>query len=281
MTNKILVFQSDFGLLEGTVSQMHGIAIQVDPDLKIFDLTHLIPQFDTWSASYSLYQTCQAWPQDTVFVSVIDPGVGSSRKSVVALTSAGHYIVTPDNGTLTHLDQQVGIEALRKIDESVNRVPGSEKSHIFHGRDVYAYTGARLASGVIDFQGVGPELPVRDIVRHPISDPVVEGSRVSGMLDIEDPHFGMVWTNIPLEIFEEMGIEFGTHILTVIEHQGEEKYRETLPYCRTFSDVPRDSELIYPNEIGNIAIATNLGSFGEKFGIGAGLGWKVSFAKVG
>ncbi len=280
MTNKILVFQSDFGLLEGTVSQMHGIAVQVDPDLKIFDLTHLIPQFDTWAASYSLYQTCHAWPEETVFVSVIDPGVGSSRKSVAARTSAGHYIVTPDNGTLTHLDKHVGIEALREIDESVNRVHGSEKSHIFHGRDVYAYTGARLASGVIDFQGVGPEQPVQDIVRHPITDPVVKGSQVSGILDIEDPHFGMVWTNIPLEVFESMGIAYGDQLQTVIEHQGQEKYREVLPYCRTFSDVPRGEELVYNNEIGNLAIATNLGNFGEKFGIQAGTDWKLSFQKI-
>jgi S-adenosylmethionine hydrolase len=114
MKDKLLVFQSDFGLFEGTVSQMHGIAIRVDPTLRIFDLSHLISKFNTWDTSYSLYQTCHAWPEETVFVSVIDTGVGSVRKSVVAKTSAGHY------------------------------------------RDVYAYTGARLASGVIDFERVGP-----------------------------------------------------------------------------------------------------------------------------
>jgi len=280
MRNKLLVFQSDFGLLEGTVSQMHGIAMKVDPTLRIFDLTHLVPKFDTWSASYSLYQTCPAWPEETVFVSVIDPGVGSSRVSVVAKTNAGHYIVTPDNGTLTHLSKHVGIEAMREIDESVNRVKGSEKSHVFHGRDVYAYTGARLAAGVIDFEGVGPEVPVQDIVTHKIVDPVIEGDQVAGALDIEDPHFGMVWTNIPLEAFETLGIRFGDTVRVVIEHEGDEKYREVLPYCRTFSDVPQDDELIYNNEIGKVAIATNLGSFVGKFDIKTGPAWKVSFEKL-
>jgi S-adenosylmethionine hydrolase len=280
MPNKILVFQSDFGLLEGTVSQMHGIAMKVDPTLRIFDLTHLISKFNTWEASYSLYQTCHAWPEETVFVSVIDPGVGSSRVSVVAKTSAGHYIVTPDNGTLTHLKKHVGIEAVREIDEAVNRVKGSEKSHVFHGRDVYAYTGARLASGVIDFEGVGPAFPVQDIVMHKIIDPVIEADRVSGVLDIEDPHFGMVWTNIPLETFETLGIRFGDTVRTVIEHEGDEKYREVLTYCRTFSDVPKGEELVYNNELGKVAIATNLGSFVEKFGIKAGPAWKVSFDKL-
>jgi S-adenosylmethionine hydrolase len=280
MSNKILVFQSDFGLLEGTVSQMHGTAVKVDPTLRIFDLTHLIPKFNTWEASYSLFQTCHAWPEETVFVSVIDPGVGSSRKSVVARTNAGHYIVTPDNGTLTHLKKHVGIEAVREIDESINRVKGSEKSHVFHGRDVYAYTGARLASGVIDFEGVGSEFPVEDIVMHKIIDPVIEVNQVTGVLDIEDPHFGMVWTNIPLEVFERLGIVFGDQVQTVIKNEGEIRYNEVLPYCRTFSDVPEGDELVYNNEIGNISIATNLGSFVEKFLIKTGNDWKVSFEKL-
>jgi len=280
MTNKLLVFQSDFGLLEGTVSQMHGTAMKVDPTLRIFDLTHLIPAFDTWAASYSLYQTCPAWPEGTVFVSVIDPGVGSSRVSVVARTHAGHYIVTPDNGTLTHINKHVGIEAVREIDETVNRLEGSEKSHVFHGRDVYAYTGARLASGVIGFEGVGPAFPVQDIVMHNITDPVIEGNQVNGILDIDDPHFGMVWTNIPLEMFEEVGMTFGDEVQTVIEHEGDVRYSEVLPYCRTFSDVPRDEELVYNNEIGNIAIATNLGSFKDKFDIKTGPAWKVRFQKL-
>ncbi len=279
MVNKILVFQSDFGLLEGTVSQMHGVAMQVDPTLRIFDLTHLIQKFDTWGASYSLYQTCHAWPEGTVFVSVIDPGVGSSRKCVVAKTKAGHYIVTPDNGTLTHLKKHVGIAAVREIDESINRLKGSEKSHVFHGRDIYAYTGARLASGEINFKAVGPEFPVKDIVTHEIIDPVIEDKQVTGILDIEDPHFGMVWTNIPLEVFERMGILFGDKVRTVIEHEGVVRYSEVIPYNRTFSDVPQDSELVYNNEIGKIAIATNLGNFVEKFGVKAGPAWKVSFEK--
>jgi len=280
MKDKLLVFQSDFGILEGTVSQMHGISAKVDPALRMFDLTHMIPQFNTWEASYSLYQTCRAWPEETVFVSVIDPGVGSGRKSVVAKTAEGHYIVTPDNGSLTHLKKHVGIVAVREIDESVNRVKGSERSHVFHGRDVYAYTGARLASGVIDFEGVGPEFPVEDIVMHEIFDPELKDGLLTGVLDIEDPHFGMVWTNISIDFFEEMGIQFGDEVETEITFDGESRYSTVLPYCRTFSDVEKDSELIYNNEIGNFAIATNLGSFVEKFHIGTGNDWKVTFKKV-
>ncbi len=280
MKDKILVFQSDFGLLEGTVAQMYGVSMQVDPELRLFDLTHNITNFDTWEASYSLYQTCHTWPKETVFVSVVDPGVGSKRKSVVALTKAGHYIVTPDNGTLTHLKAHVGIEAVREIDESVNRVKGSEKSHVFHGRDVYAYTGARLASGVIDFEGVGPLLDVEDTEVYPLTAPRVDGTMITGTLEIVDAHFGMLWSNIPIEFLEKLNIGFDTLLDVKIYHKGKEVYAKQIPYGKSFASVPKGEDLIYNNEIGNLAIATNLGNFAKNHNFQAGIDWTISLDTV-
>ena len=120
---KPLVFQTDFGLVDGAVSAMYGVAYTVMPDLKIHDLTHDITPFNIWEASYRLIQTINYWPEGTVFVSVVDPGVGSDRKSVVARTKSGRYIVTPDNGTLTHVIRFEGIDAVREIDENINRLP--------------------------------------------------------------------------------------------------------------------------------------------------------------
>src|SRR5258705_12446541 len=157
--NKIVVFQSDFGLKDGAVSAMKGVAIGVSPDLKLFDLTHEIPAYNIWEAAYRLEKTIPYWPTGTVFVSVVDPGVGTDRKSVVVKTNTGQFIVTPDNGTLTLIAESEGIAAIREIDEAINRRKGSEKSYTFHGRDVYAYTAARLAAGVITFEQVGKELP--------------------------------------------------------------------------------------------------------------------------
>src|SRR4029079_14172965 len=157
--NKIVVFQTDYGLKDGAVSAMEGVAMDVSPDLKLFDLTHEIPAFTVWEAAYRLEQTVAYWPAGTVFVSVVDPGVGTTRKSVVLKTNSGQYIVTPDNGTLTLVAQSLGIAELREIDEKINRRQGSERSYTFHGSDVYAYTAARLAAGVISFEQVGPVLP--------------------------------------------------------------------------------------------------------------------------
>lgn len=140
-----LVFQSDFGLEEPAVASMKGVAYGVSPELKMFDITHEIPVFNIWEAAYRLNQTAKYWPAGTVFVSVVDPGVGTDRQSVVLKTKSGHFFVSPDNGSLTLVAETLGIAAVRKIDEAVNRLEGSERSHTFHGRDVYAYTGARLA----------------------------------------------------------------------------------------------------------------------------------------
>ena len=148
---RALVLQSDFGLDDGAVSAMYGVAVGVDPSLRIHDVTHNIPPYDIWEGSYRLAQVLTYLPEGTVFVSVVDPGVGSDRLSVVARTGTGHYIVTPDNGTLTHLENIFGVTELREIDATRNRRPGSEESYTFHGRDIYAFTGARLASGATTF----------------------------------------------------------------------------------------------------------------------------------
>src|SRR5882724_8170596 len=169
--NKIVVFQSDFGLKDGAVSAMKGVAMGVSTDLKLFDLTHEIPAYNVWEAAYRLEQTVRYWPAGTVFVSVVDPGVGTQRKSVVLKTNSGQFIVTPDNGTLTLIAESLGIAEIRQIDEVVNRRKDSQKSYTFHGRDVYAFTAARLAAGVITFEQVGSALP-KDIVRIPYQQAV-------------------------------------------------------------------------------------------------------------
>src|SRR5690625_4240489 len=190
-----LVLQTDFGLCDGAVSAMYGVALSVEPNLKIYDLTHDIPQYNICEGSYRLYQTITYWPEGTVFVSVVDPGVGTDRLSVVVKTVDNQYIVTPDNGTLTHVKKNIGIVAIREIDETINRLPNSGESYTFHGRDIYAYTGSRLAAGVISFENVGRELSVDDIIKLINPEPTVSEGIISGNIDILDVRFGNLWTN--------------------------------------------------------------------------------------
>lgn len=270
-----LVYQTDFGLVDGAVSAMYGVAYCVNPELKIHDLTHDITPYNIWEASYRLIQTIHYWPEGTVFVSVVDPGVGSDRKSVVVKTKSGQYIVTPDNGTLTHVIRLEGVEAVREIDENRNRLPRSGESYTFYGRDVYAYTGARLASGIIDFEGVGPELDVKSLVSLPIVEPRMEGSAVCGTIDVLDVRFGSLWTNIPRPLFLQTGIQYGDRVSITIENDTRTVYRNIILFAKSFADVYVGEALTYVNSLDCVAVAINQGSFARAYNIGTGNSWRI------
>ena len=275
---KPLIFQTDFGLGDGAVSAMYGVAYTVDPGLKMHDLTHDITPYNIWEASYRLIQTVSYWPEGSVFVSVVDPGVGSDRKSVVVKTKSGQYIATPDNGTLTHVIRMNGIAEAREIDEHINRLPNSGESYTFHGRDVYAYTGARLAAGIIDFVGVGPVIPVEELVSLPIVEPYLEGDSVQGTIDVLDVRFGSLWTNIPRTLFNETGAKYGDRLAITIENDTRTVYRNIISYARSFADVYVGEALVYVNSLDCMAVAINQGSFARAYNIGTGNSWRISIS---
>lgn len=275
---KTVVFLSDFGLSDGAVSAMHGVADSVDQSLKLEDLTHDIPQFNIWEASYRLIQTVQYWAPGTVFVSVVDPGVGSERESVAVLLSSGHIIVTPDNGTLSHVAKGIGVVERRRISEVTNRLKDSQRSYTFYGRDVYAYTGARLAAGIITFDEVGDKLD-DEVVMLEMHDPVVSPGSISGSIDILDTRYGSAWTNIPDTLFFSSGFNYGDKIRVDIEYRDRTVYGCTLPFCKNFTEVEMGESLIYINSLLDVAIAVNQGSFASLYGVGTGEGWKIRFTK--
>jgi S-adenosylmethionine hydrolase len=272
--NKIVVFQSDFGLKDGAVSAMKGVAMGVDPSLKLFDLTHEIPAYNTWEAAYRLEQTVTYWPAGTVFVSVVDPGVGTNRKSVVLKTNAGHFIVTPDNGTLTLIAASQGIAEIREIDEAVNRRKGSEKSYTFHGRDVYAYTAARLAAGAISFEEVGKSLP-NEVVNLPYQKAIIEGKKIKGTIAILDIQYGNIWTNIPADLFKQLDAKVGNVLHVIIFRNKVKKYESNMPYAETFGEVAKGKPLLYLNSLLKVSFALNMGSFSNTNHIYSGSEWTV------
>ncbi len=275
-----LVFQTDFGLADGAVSAMYGVAHGVDYDLRIFDLTHDIPQYNIWEASYRLIQTVTYWAEGTVFVSVVDPGVGTNRKSIVAKTVTGQYIVTPDNGTLTHVKRMCGIVEAREIDENINRLPNSGASYTFHGRDVYAYTGARLAAGVIDFEGVGPKINVEEIIELPTVEAAKDGDCVTGTIDVLDVRFGSLWTNIGRELFMGSGINYGDRVEVSIKNDTREVYRNIMVFATSFAEVHVGETLVYVNSLDCLAVAINQGSFSKAYNIQTGTNWRISIRKA-
>ena len=277
---KLLVFQSDFGLVDGAVAAMYGVALGVDTDIKVYDLTHNIPPFNIWEASYRLIQTVPYWPEGSVFVSVVDPGVGSSRKSVVAKTKQGQYIVSPDNGTLTHVKRLIGIEEVREIDEAKCRRENSENSYTFHGRDVYAYTGAQLASGKLSFEEVGNLLSVERIVEFDDIPATLEDGVIKGSIDILDVRFGSLWTNISRTMFEELHIQPRDLVELSIYNGSIRIYQNRVTYGNTFADVNVGEIICYVNSMDHMAIAINQGNFAKAYNVGTQQPWRIEFKKV-
>lgn len=277
---KALVFQTDFGLVDGAVCAMYGVANSVDPTLKIYDLTHDIPQYNIWEASYRLRQTIDYWPEGTVFVSVVDPGVGAARRSVIARTRRNQFIITPDNGTLTHIKRIEGIESVRTFDEKANKLPSAGESFTFFGRDIYAFNGAKLASGIIDYEQFGVPVPVDLLVELPIIPSYREGSQVVGTIDVLDVRFGNLWTNIDHNLFHELDVARGDRLVIKIKNDTRTVYKNTMVFARSFAEVAIGEPLLYINSLENIGIAINQGSFAKAYSIGTGTNWHISIEKA-
>ena len=276
--SEILVFQSDFGLKDGAVSAMKGVAIGINKDLKIYDVTHDIPAYSIWDAAYRLYQTAEYWPAGTVFVSIVDPGVGTERLSVVLKTKNGQYFVTPDNGTLALVAEKFGIDEVRQIDEAVNRRQDSEKSYTFHGRDVYAYTGARLASGDIAFEQVGKKLPSKvEMISYQKAK--YEKNTLVGNIPILDVQYGNIWTNIDRNTASKMNIKKGDIFTVEIYNKDKLIFKDKIPFANSFGDVPEGKNLMYYNSLDSLSFAVNMGDFASTYKIEYGGDWSVKIYK--
>ncbi len=269
-----LVLETDFGLKDGAVSAMKGVIYQVDPQNQVSDLTHEIEPYNIWEASYRLYQTAPYWPKGSVFVIVVDPGVGTERKSIVAKSKKGHFFVTPDNGTLTLIQKEEGIEEVRIIDEKINRLPGSDRSHTFHGRDVYAYTGARLASGKISFEEVGPKYH-HALVTFPLHEATFKNHVLRGSIPIHDVRYGNIWSNIPAKLMDEMKMKLNKKYHVKIFHKAKKVFDQELPYLKSFGSVKKGEAMIYLNSLENLSVGINQESFAKRYHISTGPDWVI------
>jgi S-adenosylmethionine hydrolase len=269
-----LVFLTDFSVRDGAVSAMKGVAFGVDPRLPQFDLTHEIPPFNVWDGAFRLGQAAPFWPSNSVFVCVVDPGVGTDRLPVVLRTRSGHAFVGPDNGLFSRVADQLGVDALHLIDSSRHRLPGSEGSYTFHGRDLFAHVGARLASGQISITEVGPRL-TNQPVRIPVPPPIHSSDRCTGVITVLDVQFGNVWSNIDQETFSALNPRPGDRFRITVRNQGKPVATFSAPYVTTFGEVPEGKPLVYLNSLLQLSVALNQDNLAQRYRIGSGPDWTL------
>jgi S-adenosylmethionine hydrolase len=255
-----IVFMTDFGTVDDSVAICKGVMYSIAPDARIVDLTHQVTPFSILDGARFLYGATAYYPAGTVFVVVVDPGVGSTRKAVVVKSKSGQYFVLPDNGLMTLVQDRDGLESAREI---TNRdwMIGAALSSTFHGRDIFSPVGAHLARGD-DWAPVGPELDIAKLVRLDIAATKLDDRGLSAQVIATDGPFGNLVTNISGEDFLKLGYERGQAVPMTIG-----KTELKLPFVRTFSDVPLQKPLLYIDSRGHVGFAVNQGSFASIYGI--------------
>jgi S-adenosylmethionine hydrolase len=251
---------TDFGIVDDSVAICRGVMYSIMPEVRIVDLTHEVTPFSILDAARFLAGAAPYYPAGTVFVVVIDPGVGSARKAIVAKSKPGQYFVLPDNGLLTLVEQRDGIEAVREI-ANTDWMIGAKLSSTFHGRDVFSPAGAHLARGE-DWSTVGPEMPVKNLVRLNLQAAKLDDQGLTAEVIATDGPFGNLVTNVVADLFLKLGYQRGQEVPAEI---GGKKMR--MKFVNTFSDVPLKQPLFYINSRGYLAVALNQGSFSAVYGV--------------
>ena len=255
-----IVFMTDFGTVDDSVAICRGVMYSIAPEVRIVDLTHQVTPFSILDGARFLYGATPYYPAGTVFVVVVDPTVGSTRKAVVVKSKRGQFFVLPDNGLMTLVQDRDGIEAAREI---TNRdwMIGAALSSTFHGRDIFSPVGAHLVRGD-NWMGVGPELEVGKLVHLDIAAAKADERGLSGEVIATDGPFGNLVTNISGDEFLKLGYAQGTSVHITIG-----KNEMDIPFVRTFSDVPLKQPLLYIDSRGRLGLAVNQGSFAATYGV--------------
>ena len=253
-----IVFMTDFGVANDAVAICKGVMWSITPDLRIVDLTHQVTPYSILDGARFLAGASPYYPSGTVFVTVIDPGVGSTRKAVVVKSKRGQYFVLPDNGLITLVQDRDGIEGAREI-TNPSWMRGEAISSTFHGRDIFSPVGAHLAQGE-DWSEVGPELEVKNLVRLNISVARKDEKGIAGEIIALDDPFGSLISNIEGKDFLSLGYSWGGKVRVTL---GERQM--ILPFVKTFSDVPVGEPLLYIDSRGYLGLAVNQRDFAQTY----------------
>ena len=249
-----IVFMTDFGTANDAVAICKAVMISIAPEARIMDITHQVTPFSIEEGARFLAGVSPYYPAGTVFVAVIDPGVGTSRRAVVVKTKKNQYFVLPDNGLVSTVVERDGLDSAREI-SNTSWMIGENVSSTFHGRDIFSPVGAHLAAGW-DFTLVGPVVPQLIRLTSKVSTTTDKG--IDGdLIGLDDP-FGSVITDIPADEFKTLGYKIGERVAVLLD-----KKPFTLPYVKTFMDVPVGDPLLYVDSRGRMALALNQRNFSQ------------------
>jgi len=253
-----IVFMTDFGTANDAVAICRAVILQIVPDIRIMDITHQVTPFSIEEGSRFLAGVTPYYPSGTVFLIVVDPGVGTSRKAIVVKSKKGQFFVLPDNGLITPIADRDGIEGVREISNPAWMI-GDKISSTFHGRDIFSPAAAHLAAGQ-DWTQAGPE--VKGLVRLQPRVAKATGKGIEGeIIGLDDP-YGSLITDVSGDDFKKLGYALGEKVTVTID-----KKPFTMPYVKTFMDVPVGKPLLYVDSRGRVGFALNERDFSKTYKI--------------
>jgi len=249
---------TDFGTANDATAICRAVMFNIAPEARITDITHQVTPFSIEEGARFLAGVTPYYPTGTVFLAVIDPGVGTARKAIIVKSKKGQFFVLPDNGLITPVLERDGFDSAHEITNTAWMLEPAVSS-TFHGRDIFSPAAAHLAAGW-DFALAGPE--IGDLVRLRTKVAAITEKGIEGqVIGLDDP-FGSLITNISADDFKLLGYNLGDKVVVEID-----KKPVTLPYLKTFMDVPVGDPLLYVDSRGRMAIALNQGNYSRKFNI--------------
>ena len=260
---KVIGFMTDFDVKDDAVGICKAVMDGVAPGVRIIDITHQSEPYNIAMGARFLAGTAPYFAKDAVFVVVIDPGVGSTRKAIIAKSRVGQYFVLPDNGLLTLVQDRDGIVEAHEITNPAWMI-GSGISSTFHGRDIFSPAAARVARGD-DWTQAGPAVDVSKLVRLDLKNATVDATGLHGEVLGTDGPYGNLVLNVPAETFARLGYKLGDQVPITLDGKS-----YTFPLVKTFSDVPVGKELFYIDSRGRLSIGINQRNFSETYKVGEG-----------
>lgn len=260
---KVIGFMTDFDVKDDAVGICKAVMDGVAPGVRVIDITHQSEPYNIAMGARFLAGSAPYFPKDAAFVVVIDPGVGSTRKAIIAKSRVGQLFVLPDNGLLTLVEDRDGIVEAHEITNPAWMI-GSGISSTFHGRDIFSPAGAHAARGDAWTQA-GPALDVTKLVRLDIKSAIIDASGLHGQVIGTDGPFGNLILNVPADVFWQLGYKLGDKV--PIELVGK---HYVFPMVKTFSDVPIGSPLFYIDSRARLSLGINQRSFADTYKVGEG-----------
>ncbi len=248
--DRLIVLLTDFGYKDPYVGVVKGVIKSINPNADIIDLTHEVSRQDVYEAALLLFVSYKYFPHSTIFVSVVDPGVGSTRKALLVKTR-NYYFIGPDNGSLYPASVDDGIMEVYDVSNSPFKLKNT--SYTFHGRDLFAPIAAHLSLGLSPSQ-LGYRIDEEDMVKLEFPRPQLTDGGIKGSIIYIDV-FGNIMTNIDRSLLEEIKVNYGSKLS--IELGGKTFTCRLVP---SFSYVGRGEVACYINSWGFFEIGINHGN---------------------